>query len=408
MGRPRRGAAGTTATAVLQDMSTLVTHTSQALPRNQQSPQGAANAAVAAAAITMGGGRGHAPPTTMFIQNMSQNVGVTNMGVANVIGSLGGNLYMTSEQQRMIQATPTTATKPVGVAQALPTKEVHQKVVLRNEGTSGGQNRNPAHQPNALGHASAVAPETRPRTTLGTTGMFIPPPAASATVATPPHVKQEPGSHAQQATGSVLQQEVAPPRKRRRRRRKSPTAASSARLPSGSAPPPLKRPRGRPKGSGIGVVGRRGRQRSRVLSQTRYANILPRPSIVGKGSPVMQGLHTAAAAQQGGGGGLQTGASAAVMGSSSQMVPGGVGGTVPGVGASVGHVVTLNSGEVQSSLPGPSSGSGLPGGGVANGEGVVRNKEVAVAAANCSAALSFGTRKVSPPCIVNKVLSCPL
>lgn len=319
MGRPRKDAQ--------QDMSKLATHSSHAVLGSsnqvgvvpikvevQASPGGVADI-----------DGHHSTPPTVFIQGQPSGV-----GISTVLGSLGGNIYMTSSTQGVQSMSPHTSAKHgVVVKQVQLPNEDAQDTVTNSQAVLA------AHvQSNAVitGNAERDTEPNHAGPSIVT--LVSPAPLPLASVGEPSTIAKQ---GADQTTPMV---------KKRGRRKRSPVPPQQDSLPPG------KKRRGRPKGSGInsgGPAGRRQSRRSRTLSHSRYANILPRPDLINMGISV-QGLHP---------GGTLTGSANS------------------GSGSGFGLGTSVSDGRVHAAV-----GAGIS------------SKDVAVAAANCSAALSLGTRKV--------------
>lgn len=334
-----------------QDMSTLVTHASQAVvpgsSAHHQHPLAL-------------GGRGTttvAPPTgsgaaTMVIQGMplSSQQPTSGLGISAVVGSLGGNLYVTSDHTLQNPASRHAPMVVKGMVSAMPPGDggVATNEVVRNPATPS-----PQQQQDTPPHLTRV-----PAGEMGSRSVGVALPAPSSHTSPPPlrtlgadslTTGAPPSEHVRMRGG------VASRKRGGRRKRHSPVLHQEPL-------PPSKRRRGRPRGSGVRGGGRRGgiSSRSRLLSSSshnRYANILPRPDLVSKGA---------------------TPSSSAVLPSVQGVLQSGGALVTSDPAGSSGGVVSVVGGEVQGSL-----------------EEGVSSKDVAVAAANCSAALSLGTRKVS-------------
>lgn len=317
--------------------SKLATHSSQAMiatssgmvPVNMDEMQ-------AHGAVANMSGSGQATPTVLIpgmpVSYQSQPTslaGVANINVMGSLGSLGGNIYITSNHG--IQNTPTQ--DAVGGASLNTTSAV----VSRGNSVAPSQllGEGPKVKPLGAPPASLYLPPTTP------SPASMEKPVMSAQVT----VKQEPGHTLP----------LAPVTKRRGRRKKSPSI-----IP---VDPTIKRRRGRPRGNG--PMGRKAGRRSRLLSQPRYTSILPRPDMVGKGLAIQS-----------------TGVSASTVHVGGSLV--GSGGTLGQVlpDGMVGVAVSGGDDEDQGSMAGYSDGG-------------LNSKDVALAAAHCSAALSVGTRRVS-------------
>lgn len=370
IGRPRK------------DTSKLVTHRSPAMVG--AGPSGGQVSVVPIKvefdAADVSGSGGSAPPTnnlatpTLLVQNMNLSSyqqqqptrlgAVSNFSVVGSLGSLGGNIYVSSNhgiQNTPTQHAPTTTTVTTNVIQSVVTPPhpdpAGAESAVSNKLTPTPPTlqvyvASPDHQdPQPVPTGFPGAPGPSPPTTTTTN-----PDASSSSQGPPP-----PGTVTHE--GGAL-----PITKRRGRRKKSPVSLSDS----------AKRRRGRPKGSGVkgtgtAGMGRKPGRKSRVPSHTRYTNILPHPNMVGKG-PSIPGVSS----EHVGGGvaGISYG----------QVLPGGDGAAAV---ASIGGVVSVED---------AGQGLGVVDDGVAGG--VASSKDVAVAAANCSAALSLGTRKASVACSV--------
>ena len=276
--------------------------------------------------------------------------GVSNFNVVGSLGSLGGNIYVTSGNNGM-QTTPTQQLVPATVTtNAIQSVATTPDPSGAESAVSNRPTPTPPPPPPALQHVYIANPDQQQQQDpqLVPPATFLPP---SMTTDPAPS-----GSSIQGPSGGTVVPEggvlpAATVTKRRGRRKKSPAPSSDV---------PVKRRRGRPKGSGVyGNVGRRPGRRARVPSHTRYPNILPRPNMVGKDSS-LPGVSS------------EDGTVAGI--SHRHILPDGATGDLGGVVSVVDAGQELDVVDVVGGVP--------------------SSKDVAVAAANCSAALSLGTRKV--------------
>ena len=358
VGRPRKD-------VQQQDMSKLATHSSIASGNSNTLQQLGMQPIKVEANSSMENGPGIVLPSNLMIQNMTTAV------QPQVAGLRQTDFYMATENRNKEyddgnsgggsqQEAKVPLAEHIKLDGEKDTPLLSDRAVSPMKGMESSssliktqQQQQQQQQANVVG---IIEQDTKPFSSGMSSGTFIPPPLLASMDTTTPNMVN-PSSN--ESSTNLNPPVSAPPTKRRGRKKRSPVPHVLSEQPL-----PVKRRRGRPKGSGVkvGSIGRKSSiQRSRVPSYTRYANILPRPDLINKTSTLQgatgvqcEGNITATPQEQ--------------EGVANQEV-------VSAAPAAGGDMLGENS--VTSQHPGG-----------------VSSKEVVMAAANSSAALSLGTRKV--------------